>query len=193
MSPRANKATTRSRATTKPAPLTGDTERRDLSTLNPSPVNVRIHSERQIAELKRSVEQFGQIRPLVIDEEGTIWAGNGLFRALFEMGRKDALVLVVKGLTDTQKRKLMLADNKIFELANNDLTAELEILRGLGEYDVPGYDADILEQMAASGSGIDKLITDYGANAVPRDGGGTETERCETCGQPLRLKNPGVT
>ena len=40
--------------------------------------NVRIHSDKQITEFKRSIEMFGQIRPIVIDEVGTILAGNAL-------------------------------------------------------------------------------------------------------------------
>ena len=49
--------------------------------------NVRIHSDKQITEFKRSIEMFGQIRPIVIDEAGTILAGNGLYDALTAMGQ----------------------------------------------------------------------------------------------------------
>ena len=40
--------------------------------------NVRIHSEQQIRELKRSLEKFGQTRAIVVDEDDTILIGNGL-------------------------------------------------------------------------------------------------------------------
>lgn len=39
--------------------------------------NVRIHSEQQIRELKRSLEKFGQTRALVVDENNVILIGNG--------------------------------------------------------------------------------------------------------------------
>ena len=41
--------------------------------------NVRMHTDKQLKEFRRSVEMFGQIRPIVIDEGGVILAGNGLF------------------------------------------------------------------------------------------------------------------
>ena len=41
--------------------------------------NVRIHTEQQIKEFRRSVEMFGQIRPIVVDEKNIILAGNGLY------------------------------------------------------------------------------------------------------------------
>ena len=71
--------------------------------------NVRLHSNKQISEFKRSVEMFGQIRPIVVDESHTILAGNGLFDALKALGRTDADCYVVTGLTEAEKKKLMLA------------------------------------------------------------------------------------
>ena len=61
-----------------------------LSDLRKPERNVRIHSDKQITEFKRSIEMFGQIRPIVIDEAGTILAGNGLYEALSAMGRTEA-------------------------------------------------------------------------------------------------------
>ena len=48
-----------------------------LSVLKHPEKNVRIHSEQQIRELKRSLEKFGQTRALVIDENNIILIGNG--------------------------------------------------------------------------------------------------------------------
>ena len=49
--------------------------------------NVRIHSEQQIRELKRSLEKFGQTRALVVDENNVILIGNGLSRKNSRMRR----------------------------------------------------------------------------------------------------------
>ena len=53
-----------------------------LSSLKLPEKNVRIHSEKQTKEFVRILEAFGQIRPIVVDEEYTILAGNGLYAAL---------------------------------------------------------------------------------------------------------------
>lgn len=52
--------------------------------------NVRKHSERQIREYMRSVQAYGQLKPLVVDESGTILIGNGLYDALTGLGWTDA-------------------------------------------------------------------------------------------------------
>lgn len=47
--------------------------------------NIRIHTEKQLEEFERSVRMFGQIRPIVVDENNTILAGNGLYETLLRM------------------------------------------------------------------------------------------------------------
>ena len=75
--------------------------------------NVRIHTEQQLREFERSVKMFGQIRPIVVDEKNVILAGNGLYETLLRMGYEEALVYQYTDLTENQKKKLMIADNKI--------------------------------------------------------------------------------
>ena len=57
-----------------------------LSTLKRPERNVRMHTEKQLKEFERSVSMFGQIRPIVVDDERTILAGNGLYETLLRMG-----------------------------------------------------------------------------------------------------------
>lgn len=61
-----------------------------LSVLKHPEKNVRIHSEQQIRELKRSLEKFGQTRALVIDENNIILIGNGLYEAMVSLGYQEA-------------------------------------------------------------------------------------------------------
>ena len=78
--------------------------------------NVRIHTEQQLKEFRRSVEMFGQIRPIVVDESNVILAGNGLYDTLVAMGKDMADVYRYEGITENQKKKLMIAYKKIFIL-----------------------------------------------------------------------------
>ena len=134
-----------------------------LSDLRRPDKNVRLHGDRQIKEYIRSIEMFGQIRPIVIDETNTILAGNGLFQALQIMERETADCYVVGNLTVNQKKKLMLVDNKIFELGVNDSNVFDEILRELdGDIDIPGYDDELLRVLTANAKEADEIITSYG-------------------------------
>lgn len=59
-----------------------------LSELHKPAHNIRRHSEKQLTEYIRSIEMFGQVKPLVVAEDGEIIAGNGLYEALLRMGRE---------------------------------------------------------------------------------------------------------
>ena len=137
-----------------------------LSALKPPERNVRMHTDRQLKEFERSITMFGQIRPIVTDENGVILAGNGLYETLKRMGRMEADVLKVTGLSENQKKKLMLADNKIFGLGVDDLSALDAFLADLkDDLDIPGFDEDLLRSMAAEASAVTEQLQEYGTLA----------------------------
>ena len=133
-----------------------------LSELKRPEKNCRIHTDRQLKEIIRSLEMFGQIRPIVIDENNVMLCGNGLYEALLQMGKTEASCYQVKGLSEAEKKKLMLADNKIYTLGTDDLSVFDEWLRELGDIDIPGYDQELLETILADTPEVDEMVTDYG-------------------------------
>jgi len=125
--------------------------------------NCRLHTDKQLAEFKRSVEMFGQIRPIVCDEAYVILAGNGLYDTLVAMGRTDADCYIVTGLSEKEKKKLMLADNRIFDLGVDDMDAFDALIAELGDdLDVPGYDEELLQALIADCTKVDDIMADYG-------------------------------
>jgi len=134
-----------------------------LSTLKRPERNVRMHTEKQLKEFERSVSMFGQIRPIVVDDERTILAGNGLYETLLRMGWEEADVLQMKGLTENQKKKLMLADNKIFGLGVDDLDSFDAFLIDLkDDLDIPGFDEDLLRSMVSQAGEVTEKLQEYG-------------------------------
>lgn len=126
--------------------------------------NVRIHSEQQIRELKRSLEKFGQTRTLVVDENNVILIGNGLYEAMVSLGYQEASVYVKTELSENDKKKLMIADNKTYALGIDNLDTLNEFLEELqGDLDIPGYDEEILQQMVADADEVTEKISEYGA------------------------------
>lgn len=125
--------------------------------------NVRIHTEQQLKEFQRSVKMFGQIRPIVVDENNVILAGNGLFETLIAMGKETADVYKYDNLTENQKKKLMIADNKIFSLGIENLDTLNSFLEDLqGDLDIPGFDEDILKQMVSEAEDVTEKLSEYG-------------------------------
>lgn len=134
-----------------------------LTDLHEPQKNIRRHTDKQLKEYVRSLEMFGQIKPIVADENGEIIAGNGLFEALRIMGAEYCDCYIVSGLTEKQKKKLMLADNRVYELGVTDTTVFDEILRELGgDIDVPGWDEDLLEMLTSSISETNDIVENYG-------------------------------
>ncbi len=125
--------------------------------------NVRIHTEQQLKEFQRSVKMFGQIRPIVVDENNVILAGNGLYDTLIAVGKETAEVYRYDNLTENQKKKLMIADNKIFSLGIENLDTLNSFLEELqGDLDIPGFDEEILSQMVSEAEEVTDKIAEYG-------------------------------
>lgn len=106
------------------------TEPRRLADLRPDPRNARRHDERNRALVETALREVGAARSIVVDEDGTILAGNATVQAARALGLErlqvvdtdgDTLVAVRRvGLTPQQKQRLALYDNRTAELAEWD-------------------------------------------------------------------------
>lgn len=136
-----------------------------LSDLKPLETNVRRHSEKQIDELVRSLNQFGQTRAIVVDENNEILIGNGLYYALVKKGEETAQVFRKTGLTEIQKKKLVLSDNKIFALGSDDyegINAFVNDITKSGDYDIAGFDTYTLEMLTLDDDEAEEDMRSYG-------------------------------
>ena len=137
-------------------------EKMKMADLRQPERNVRKHPEKQIREFMRSVKMFGQTRPIVVDESNIILIGCGLYKAMQRLDYKEADVLKRIDLSESDKKKLMIADNKIFSLGVDDLDATNDFLREILDYDVPGFDEDVLKMIMADADEVTEKIVEYG-------------------------------
>jgi ParB-like chromosome segregation protein Spo0J len=103
-----------------------------LDRLIPYARNARTHSEAQVAEIAGSIRTFGFSNPILVSEAGDIIAGRGRLAAARKLGLAEVPVVVLRGLTDFERRQLVLADNRIALNAGWDaemLSLELGISR----------------------------------------------------------------
>jgi len=123
---------------------------RPVSDLIPFARNSRTHSDAQIAQIAASIREFGWTNPLLIDEGGGIIAGHGRLLAARKLGLVDVPCVILDGLTDAQKRALVIADNKLALNAGWDAELLSSEIAGLGE---DGFDLSLLgfneEELAA--------------------------------------------
>lgn len=126
----------------------------DITPYNNNP-RINDHAVDAVAE---SIRQCSYIAPIVVDENHVILAGHTRYKALKKLGHDDAEVIVKAGLTEDQKRKYRLLDNKTGELADWDfelLEAELDGLdfdgfdfgfdRGNDDFDGTGLDDESVD------------------------------------------------
>lgn len=103
--------------------------------------NARTHSAGQIRQLTEAIAAFGFTNPLLIDETGMIIAGHGRAAAAKEMALKDVPCIRVTGLTESQKRALIISDNKIALNAGWDDKMLAEELKAIA-FDIDAGDLD---------------------------------------------------
>ena len=115
-------------------------EHRPLAALLPYARNPRTHSRAQIAQLARSIREFGWTNPVLVDGANGIIAGHGRVLAARELGLVEVPVIELAHLTAAQKRAYVIADNQTALLAGWD--AELLALE-LGELKSIGFDLEL--------------------------------------------------
>ena len=92
-----------------------------------------------------SIRQCGYVAPIIIDEAGVILAGHTRYKALQQLGWATAKVCVAEGMSEEQKRKYRILDNKTNELAEWDEDLLAIELDGL---DFDGFDFGLLDMVA---------------------------------------------
>ncbi|WP_028770769.1 site-specific DNA-methyltransferase [Silanimonas lenta] len=124
-----------------------------IDKLLPYARNARQHSDEQIAQIAASIAEFGFVNPILTGADGVLVAGHGRLAAARKLGLPTVPVVVLDHLTPTQRRALVLADNRLAELATWDdalLRIELEALQDDGfDLDLTGFDADALAELLA--------------------------------------------
>jgi DNA modification methylase len=128
-------------------------ERWPTAKLIPYARNARTHSEEQVAQIAASIVEFGFTSPVLAGSDGVIVAGHGRLAAAQKLGLETVPVVVLDHLTPTQRRALIIADNRIAENAGWDdamLRIELQSLQEDGfNLDITGFDADALAEIMA--------------------------------------------
>jgi hypothetical protein len=145
---------------------------RAVGDLIPDPRNARTHSKRQIDQLKASIEAFGFTNPILADPDGHIIAGHGRLQAARAIGLTEVPTIILSGLSQTQKRALRIADNKIALNAGWDL----EILQ-LELSELASLEVDIDPTLTGFSTGeIDVILTRSGRRGHPSPSDDTTNE-----------------
>lgn len=126
-----------------------------VADLIPYARNSRTHNEEQIAQIMASIKEFGFTNPILIGGDNVIIAGHGRLLAAQRLGLTEVPVICLPDLTETQRRALVIADNKIALNAGWDeemLALEMKELGDLDfDLDLLGFSLDELKELEAFG------------------------------------------
>ncbi len=114
---------------------------RKVEDLIPYARNSRTHSDAQVAQIAASVREFGWTNPVLVDGENGIIAGHGRVLAARKLGMAEVPCIELAGLTDTQRRAYIIADNKL--ALNGGWDDELLAVE-LGELNAADFDMALI-------------------------------------------------
>ena len=124
----------------------------NIDEIKPYERNARIHSSKQIKQIMEAIKAFGFTNPLLIDDEKNLIAGHGRLEAVKQLNIidfkdkpiKELPAIIITGLSEADKKALIIADNKIAENASWDydlLQAEFQELEAINyDLDLMGFD-----------------------------------------------------
>ncbi len=120
--------------------------------------NSRTHSQQQVDQIKRSMNEFGFTNPILLDEHNGIIAGHGRLQAAQELGIVLVPTITLKGLTEAQRKAYVIADNQLALNAGWDFDAlNVEI----NNLDLLNFDLNILgfndQELANIIDGLEKI------------------------------------
>nr|WP_307753587.1 ParB N-terminal domain-containing protein [Xanthomonas albilineans] len=137
---------------------------RPVDSLIPYARNAKQHSQAQVAQIAASIREFGWGAPILIDGHNNVIAGHGRLLAARQLGMAEVPVVPLDHLSDTQRRALILADNKIGENAAWDddlLGIELSELQDAGfDLDLTGFSPEEWEALIAGDDTAKDGLTD---------------------------------
>ena len=109
-----------------------------IGDIRPYPGNPRTVTDHAVAELVKSIEQYGWRQPIVVDADGVIVAGSTRYLAALSLGLETVPVHVARDLTEEQAREYRIADNRTADLTDWEFGLLVEEMKKV-DAPVPGF------------------------------------------------------
>lgn len=106
--------------------------------LKPYHANNKKHSPEQIAHIANSIERYGFVQPVVLQEDNTIIIGHARREAALRLGLS-LVPTVTLEITEDQAQRLRLLDNRLGDLGQYDIDAIFSEISDLGDDDLRDF------------------------------------------------------
>lgn len=126
-------------------------QKRNIADLKPAEYNPRkalTPEDAEYQKIKRSIEKFGYVDPIIINKDGTIIGGHQRYTVLKDLGHTEVEVNVLD-LSKEDEKALNIALNKISGEWDNLKLKDVLVELNLGDYDISltGFDDRELEEL----------------------------------------------
>lgn len=156
----------------------GKVESWPIDQVHPYPGNAKIHDERQVKSIARSIEKFGFDVPVVVDGAGVIIKGHGRRLAAIHLEYTHVPVIVRTDMTAKEANASRIADNRvavgdvdtnilnaeIMEIADSD-TEDLMSAMGLTDKELEFMSKDLGDMDLTALAGDDDITTENVSDA----------------------------
>ena len=147
--------------------------------LRPYPGNARSHSRKQLKLIANSIKRFGFTNPILVTGDFEVVAGHGRLQAAKSLGLELVPVVALSTLSEADKKALIIADNRIAELAGWDRDILAIEYQGLLDLQF-----DDIEVTGFSLGEIDTIL-DEASEKKPVEPGPEDHRSARSCGTGL--------
>lgn len=158
----------------------GGVELRPVGEIIPYARNAKVHGPEQIRRIRASLREFGFVRPLLIDAAGNLIASHGTLEAAVAEGMETVPCVLAEGLTESQRKAYILADNKLSELSSWDEELVGLELREMGDL---GMDLGLLGFSQKELKALEDIEVSAYTRSAPGDGQPEPAEKTEGSSQ----------
>ena len=151
------------------------------------PANARVHSEKQIQDIAKSLDRFGQQYPLVVTNDKIIRKGNGTHRAAKFLGW-ETIAIVWSTLDDYEARAYGIADNKLGTASEWDMDVLAANMKDLvswnpqQDWNSIGFEKEEITPLLGQGwEGESTPLTDFGDDQDKKENDAPEM------GKPIKV------
>lgn len=111
-----------------------------INDITPYEKNAKIHTEAQIEQIKKSIQEFGMNDPIAVwGKNNTIVEGHGRLEALKQLGYTEVDCIRLDHLTDEERKAYTLAHNKINMNTGFDIDLLDEELDSIEDIDMSDF------------------------------------------------------
>ena len=116
-----------------------------IKDIAPYPKNSKLHPEKQIKQIAKSISEFGFLVPIILDKDKNIVAGHGRYLAALLLAKETVPCIMVEHLTEEQVKAYRLADNKLAE-TDFDMEMVIEELKSMSlqMIDLTGFNSNLI-------------------------------------------------